>query len=119
MGAARRGAGMGAQGYVGSSHDAARVRRQQEARERERAEFEAAQARSQAAVQAGGLRTFTGNASSEALEQAFRAETVGLVTREQFAEKRASIQERMQEQERERRAAEVFPLSHAPRLPCW
>ena len=57
--------------------------------------------------EAAGLRQF-GASKSEALEAAFKNETVGLVTRKEFLEKRATIQDRLAEDElRERVEAEA------------
>ena len=39
----------------------------------------------------------------QAIEHAFKNETVGLVTREQFVEKRLTIEERLKEEEKKRR----------------
>ena len=50
--------GYGMGGYVGSSEDSRRIRRQQEQREKERAEYEAAKKQSGANVDAAGLRKF-------------------------------------------------------------
>ena len=41
----------------------------------------------------------------QAVEAAFKNETVGLVTREQFVEKRATIEDRLKEEEKRRRHA--------------
>jgi protein FAM50 len=47
----------------------------------------------------------------QAIEHAFKNETVGLVTREQFVEKRLTIEERLKEEEKKRRhAAEEVAL---------
>ena len=46
------------QGYVGTSEDVRRIRRQQEKREKEKAEYEAAKKQSNANVDAAGLRKF-------------------------------------------------------------
>ena len=40
---------------------------------------------------------------AQAIEHAFKNETVGLVTREQFVEKRLTIEERLKEEEKKRR----------------
>ena len=58
--------GYGMGGYVGSSEDARRIRRQQEQREKEKAEYEAAKKKSDANVDSAGLRKFD-TGSSEVL----------------------------------------------------
>lgn len=40
---------------------------------------------------------------AQAIEAAFKNETIGLVTREQFVEKRQTIEERLKEEEKRRR----------------
>jgi hypothetical protein len=40
---------------------------------------------------------------AQVIEHAFKNETVGLVTREQFVEKRLTIEERLKEEEKRRR----------------
>ena len=100
---------MGRQGYVGTGEDVQRIARQQKEREEERKKFDEARSR---AEKAGTSSSGTGlnfkqfgAGSTEALERNFRNETVGLVTREEFAEKRATLQERYEEEEKERKRA--------------
>ena len=62
--------------------------------------------------------------ATQAIEHAFKNETVGLVTREQFVEKRTTIEERLKEEEkRQRHEAEEEALRvggvAAPLLPLW
>lgn len=96
---------MYANGYVGTSEDAQRLRKLDKQREQQRKKFEELQ--DQKKREAAGLRQF-GSSKSEAYEAAFKTETVGLVTRKEFIEKRATIQERLEEDElRERLQAEA------------
>jgi protein FAM50 len=87
---------MYADGYVGTSQDAQRIRRQQKQREQQREAYEAQQAKIR--EQAAGLRQF-GASTAEALENAFKNETVGLVTLEEFVQKRTTLQERLEQEE--------------------
>ncbi|PRW18417.1 XAP5 CIRCADIAN TIMEKEEPER [Chlorella sorokiniana] len=91
--------GYGMGGYVGSSKDKKRIEQQLKEREEQHKKFEEAK---KAAAAGAGLRQF-GAASSEAIEAAFKNETIGLVTREQFVEKRQTIEERLKEEEKRRR----------------
>ena len=52
---------------------------------------------------AAGLKQF-GSSKSEAYEAAFKTETVGLVTREEFMQKRNTIAQRIEEEEAQARA---------------
>lgn len=90
-------------GYVGTTADQQRIERQLKEREESHKDYEEAKKKAQ---QGAGLRQF-GAASSEAIEHAFKNETVGLVTREQFVEKRTTIEERIKaEQKRMRHEAD-------------
>jgi protein FAM50 len=93
-------------GYVGSSHDAEVVRRQQQERELEREKFKARQAALEAAASAPALRDF-GAAKNEAAEAAFKSETVGLVTRAEFVAKRDTMAERLEQELREKKEREA------------
>lgn len=96
---------MFANGYVGSSEDAQKLRKLGKQREQQRKKFEELQEKKKG--EAAGLRQF-GASKSEVLEAAFKNETVGLVTRQEFLEKRATIQDRLAEDElRERLEAET------------
>ncbi|KAL4852670.1 Protein XAP5 CIRCADIAN TIMEKEEPER [Chlorella vulgaris] len=86
-------------GYVGTTEDKRRIERQLKERDEQHKQYEEAKKKAQ---QGHGLRQF-GTASSEAIEHAFKNETVGLVTREQFVEKRLTIEERLKEEEKKRR----------------
>lgn len=94
---------MGLQGYVGTSGDAQRIVRQEKEREEERRKFEEARSRAETAGE-NAFKSF-GAGSSEMLEQTFRNETVGLVSRAEFAEKRATLQERYEQEQQEKRKA--------------
>jgi len=91
-------------GYVGSAEDQRRIIRQQKERDEQRRQFEEAKQK----LEAGGpgLRTF-GTGTSEVLEHAFKTETVGLVTRDEFLEKRQTIAERLEAETKRQRDAEV------------
>ncbi|KAK9807062.1 hypothetical protein WJX72_012353 [[Myrmecia] bisecta] len=93
---------MGLQGYVGSSEDARRIRRQEKEREEQKKKFNERIKASDANVDAAGLRQF-GAGVSEVLETAFKNETVGLVTRDEFVAKRQTLQERIEEENRKRK----------------
>jgi protein FAM50 len=83
--------GMG--GYVGTSEDQRRILRQQKEREEQRQQF--AEARRKLEAGAPALRRFDAG-STEAVEHAFKTETVGLVTRDEFREKRDIIAGRLE-----------------------
>eukprot|EP00193_Tetraselmis_chui_P018409 CAMPEP_0177792766 /NCGR_PEP_ID=MMETSP0491_2-20121128/24702_1 /TAXON_ID=63592 /ORGANISM="Tetraselmis chuii, Strain PLY429" /LENGTH=93 /DNA_ID=CAMNT_0019315207 /DNA_START=105 /DNA_END=382 /DNA_ORIENTATION=+ len=68
-------------GYVGNSADVKRIRKLTEQREQERKRVEGLINASDEAVTGAGLRKF-GVGTSEVLESVFKAETVGLVTKE-------------------------------------
>jgi len=91
---------MFANGYVGTSEDAQRLRKLDKQREQQRKKFEELQDKKKR--EAAGLRQF-GASKAEAYEAAFKTETVGLVTRKEFIEKRATIQERLEEDELQQR----------------
>lgn len=96
---------MYANGYVGTTEDSQRMRKLDKQREQQRKKFEELQEKKKA--EAAGLRQF-GASKAETYEAAFKTETVGLVTRKEFLEKRATIQERLEEDElRERLQAEA------------
>lgn len=92
--------GMG--GYVGSSEDQRRIRRQQKEREEQRRQFTEAQAKLEASAPA--LRRFD-TSNAEAVELAFKTQTVGLVTREEFQERRQNIIEQLNEEKKRARDA--------------
>ncbi|KAI4996297.1 hypothetical protein ZWY2020_048063 [Hordeum vulgare] len=74
-------------GYVGTTQDVVKIRRLEKQREVERQKIE--ELKSKNADGQPGLLKF-GSSTSEILETAFKKETVGLVTREQYVEKSIS-----------------------------
>jgi protein FAM50 len=104
---------MFANGYVGTTEDSQRIRKLDKQREAQRKKFEELQDKKKR--EAAGLRQF-GSSRSEAYEAAFKNETVGLVTREEFLEKRNTIQDRLAEDElREREEAEAAAAAEKER----
>jgi protein FAM50 len=86
---------------MNSDHDKERVRRQEQEREDARRQFEEAR---RAGARPAGIRQFGSSAAAvEAVEQAFKAETVGLVTRAEFVSKRDTIAERLGVEDKRRR----------------
>ncbi|XP_043694837.1 protein XAP5 CIRCADIAN TIMEKEEPER isoform X5 [Telopea speciosissima] len=92
--------GMG-DGYVGTAQDAVRIRRLEKQREVERRKIQELKNKSASAGGQTGLLQF-GSGTSEILETAFKKETVGLVTREQYVEKRVNIRNKIEEEEKEK-----------------
>ncbi|XP_017632091.1 protein XAP5 CIRCADIAN TIMEKEEPER isoform X1 [Gossypium arboreum] len=92
--------GMG-DGYVGTAQDAVRIRRLEKQREAERRKIQELKTKSASAKGQPGLLQF-GSSTSEILETAFKKETVGLVTREQYVEKRVNIRNKIEEEEKEK-----------------
>ncbi|GMH23666.1 hypothetical protein Nepgr_025509 [Nepenthes gracilis] len=93
-------AGMG-DGYVGTAQDAVRIRRLEKQREAERRKIQELKNKSASGKGQAGLLQF-GSGQSEILETAFKKETVGLVTREQYVEKRVNIRNKIEEEEKEK-----------------
>ncbi|KAF3796395.1 XAP5 CIRCADIAN TIMEKEEPER protein [Nymphaea thermarum] len=93
-------AGMG-DGYVGTAQDAVRIRRLEKQREAERRKIQELKNKSASSGGQTGLLQF-GSGTSEILETAFKKETVGLVTREQYVEKRVNIRNKIEEEEKEK-----------------
>ncbi|XP_010906326.1 protein XAP5 CIRCADIAN TIMEKEEPER [Elaeis guineensis] len=93
-------AGMG-DGYVGTAQDAVRIRRLEKQREAERRKIQELKNKTASAGGQTGLLQF-GSSTSEILETAFKKETVGLVTREQYVEKRVNIRNKIEEEEKEK-----------------
>eukprot|EP00210_Caulerpa_lentillifera_P000967 g933.t2 len=87
---------MGLQGYVGSSQDETRIRRQEKEREEQIQRIAELKKETEAKVISAGLRRF-GTGHSEVLDNAFKNETVGLVTREEFLKRRNSLEEKQLE----------------------
>ncbi|KAF9607215.1 hypothetical protein IFM89_033422 [Coptis chinensis] len=92
--------GMG-DGYVGTAQDAVRIRRLEKQREAERKKIQDLKNKSASSGGQSGLLQF-GSGTSEILETAFKKETVGLVTREQYVEKRVNIRSKFEEEEKEK-----------------
>ncbi|KAI5661529.1 hypothetical protein M9H77_20852 [Catharanthus roseus] len=92
--------GMG-DGYVGTAQDAVRIRRLEKQREAERRKIEELKNKTASSKGQPGLLQF-GSGTSEILETAFKKETVGLVTREQYVEKRVNIRTKIEEEEKEK-----------------
>ncbi|KAI4376096.1 hypothetical protein MLD38_013890 [Melastoma candidum] len=92
--------GMG-DGYVGTAQDAVRIRRLEKQREAERRKIHELKTKSASANGQPGLLQF-GSSTSEILETAFKKETIGLVTREQYVEKRVNIRNKIEEEEKEK-----------------
>uniref|UniRef100_A0A803LGJ2 FAM50A/XAP5 C-terminal domain-containing protein n=1 Tax=Chenopodium quinoa TaxID=63459 RepID=A0A803LGJ2_CHEQI len=93
-------AGMG-DGYVGSAQDAVRIRRLEKQREAERRKIEELKNKTSSTQGQAGLLQF-GSGTSEILETAFKKETIGLVSREEYVEKRVNIQNKFEEEEKEK-----------------
>ncbi|KAK6805920.1 hypothetical protein RDI58_003705 [Solanum bulbocastanum] len=92
--------GMG-DGYVGTAQDAVRIRRLEKQREAERRKIQELKNKTASSKGQPGLLQF-GSSTSEILETAFKKETVGLVTREQYVEKRVTIKTKLEEEEKEK-----------------
>ncbi|KXZ54696.1 hypothetical protein GPECTOR_4g764 [Gonium pectorale] len=92
-------------GYVGTGEDVQRIRRMEKQREEQRKKFEAMQKQTKDTADAAGLRQF-GASTEEALEHAFKNETVGLVTKAEFIQKRTTLQERLEEEHRRKAEAD-------------
>ncbi|KAG6485428.1 hypothetical protein ZIOFF_053966 [Zingiber officinale] len=95
----RKMSGMG-DGYVGTAQDAVRIRRLEKQREAERRKLEEKKKNASAGGQSGLLQF--GSGTSEILDTAFKKETIGLVTREQYVEKRVNIRNKIEEEEKEK-----------------
>eukprot|EP00198_Chlamydomonas_reinhardtii_P003194 XP_001692530.1 predicted protein [Chlamydomonas reinhardtii] len=86
-------------GYVGTGEDVQRIRRMEKQREEQKKKYEQMHKQTKDQADAAGLRQF-GASTEEALEHAFKNETVGLVTKAEFIQKRTTLQERMEEEQR-------------------
>lgn len=97
-------------GYVGGSADHLKIRKYEEQRKKASSESEKAKE----ALAADAVKSHIVNFSaskSEVIENAFKAESVGLQTREQFSEKRANIEKELEEEAKLRaKAAEAAEL---------
>lgn len=93
-------------GYVGTGEDSARIRRMDKKRQEQRKQFEDAQKLRQERIESAGLRKFD-TATTEAIEHAFKNETIGLVTKAEFMQKRATLQDRLEEEMRQKQQMEL------------
>lgn len=93
-------AGMG-DGYVGTAQDAVRIRRLEKQREAERRKIQELKNKTASVKGQAGLLQF-GSGTTEILETAFKKETIGLVTRDQYVEKRVNIKNKIEEEEKEK-----------------
>ena len=122
---------MGLQGYVGSGEDVRRIRRQEQQLEEERKTRESEKQQRDANVSAAGFRQFGKGAAEvsncstqliwpnhygtaklfpftmQTLEAAIGQQTVGLVTRAEFAEKQKTLQEQIAAHQDKRKREEV------------
>lgn len=83
---------MGLQGYVGSAEDQSRIRRLEKEREEERQRLETA--KKEATSQPAGFRNWR-QGTVEKAETAFRQETIGLISREDYIQKKESVKQRL------------------------
>ena len=81
------------QGYVGNTADTARIRRLEREREEDKERVE--NLKKQSAAQPAGFRQWQ-LGTQEVLESAFKKETVGLVTKEEYVTKKATIEARLE-----------------------
>lgn len=95
---------------MGGSGDQLKIRKYEE--QRKKASAEAEKTKETLAAESARSRILSFSASkSEAIENAFKAESVGLQTKEQFAEKRANIEKELEEEAKLRaKAAEAAEL---------
>jgi protein FAM50 len=84
---------MGLQGYVGSAEDQNRIRRLERERQEERERVE--KAREESKSKPVGFRNWQ-QSSVEVIETAFKADTVGLISREEYLQRKATLQERLE-----------------------
>ena len=123
--------------YIGSAEDSRRIRKQEEEREKQRKEFEERKRQGESNIDNAGLRQFGAGSTEvslladlcsfigsqctqghavacyltscrlQVLEAAFKNETIGLVTREEFLNKRNTLEKRLEEEAaRKKRDAE-------------
>lgn len=88
-------------GYVGTAQDAVRIRRLEKQREAERRKIQELKNKTASVKGQAGLLQF-GSGTTEILETAFKKETIGLVTRDQYVEKRVNIKNKIEEEEKEK-----------------
>jgi len=90
----------------GTHHDQARIRRAEQQRQESKNRFEELKRQKSEAADVSPLLKF-GTGKSEVIEQAFNATTVGLQTREEFAQKRATIEAEVEREQKAREQAAV------------
>eukprot|EP00245_Coleochaete_scutata_P007602 TRINITY_DN23084_c0_g1_i1.p1 TRINITY_DN23084_c0_g1~~TRINITY_DN23084_c0_g1_i1.p1 ORF type:complete len:338 (-),score=105.99 TRINITY_DN23084_c0_g1_i1:346-1359(-) len=90
----------GGDGYVGNAADGLRIRRLEKQREEQRKKVEDLKKKT-IKNHGNGLLQFS-SSTSEKMETAFKKDTIGLVTREQFVEKRVNLKTKLEEEERAR-----------------
>lgn len=82
--------------FQGTSADASRIRRLTKAREEASAAAERAAQQVERELQSSSIREFGGsNKAAATADEAFRRDTVGLVTREDFVRHKATLDERI------------------------
>jgi protein FAM50 len=84
---------MGLQGYVGSAEDQNRIRMLEKEREESRARI--AKAKEESKTKTVGFRNWQ-QATAEVIETALKADTVGLISREEYLQRKATVQERLE-----------------------
>ena len=86
-----------AAGYVGSAGDGLKIRRLEEERKKQNEQAERVKAELAAESSKSRIVNFSAG-NSEVIENAFKQESVGLQTKEQFVEKRANIERELEEE---------------------
>ena len=84
-------------GYVGSSADGLKIRRLEDQRKKQNEQAERVKAELAAESSKSRIVNFSAG-NSEVIENAFKQESVGLQTKEQFVEKRANIERELEEE---------------------
>lgn len=84
---------MGLQGYVGSAADQNRIRMLEKQREEERDRIEKAKEESKAKPM--GFRNWQ-QATTEVIETALKADTIGLISRDEYLQRKATVQHRLE-----------------------
>lgn len=86
---------MGLQGYVGSAEDQTRIRMLEKQREEERERI--SKAKEDSKTKPVGFRNWQ-QASTEVIETAFKADTIGLISRDEYLQRKATVQDRLEVQ---------------------
>jgi protein FAM50 len=84
---------MGLQGYVGSAEDQNRIRMLERQREEERERIEKAKEESKS--KPVGFRNWQ-QATTEVIESALKADTIGLISRDEYLQRKATVQARLE-----------------------